>query len=146
MTNDNGSNAGFENIPTECNARILHFLDVDDLANVAQVSRRFNESSLHPSLPQNRTAMLTVIPRLLAHFNKSTGTVSCSPLPLLQKLRDKGALDQYRRFNRVKIIGHNLLQNASYEGAPNVVPDLRTLPHVRVLDLSFPSNALQKDI
>ncbi len=143
MTNDNGSNAGFENIPTECNARILHFLDVDDLANVAQVSRRFNESSLHPSLPQNRTATLTCVGRRLG---KRTGTLSSSPLPLMRKLRDKGALDQYRRFNRVKIIGHNLLQNASYEGAPNVVPDLRTLPHVRVLDLSFPSNALQKDI
>jgi hypothetical protein len=141
ITNDNESIAGLDNIPTECNIRILQFLDVDDLANVAQVSRRFNESSLHPSLPQNRTAMLTCIRRL----DKSTGMFSCSPLPLLQKLRDKGVMYQCHRFNRVKILGHNLLENYPQEEAYNVVPDLRTLPYVAVLDLSFPSNALQKN-
>jgi hypothetical protein len=142
ITNDNDSIAGFDNIPAECSARILQFLGVDDLASVAQVSHHFNENSLHPSLPQNRTATLTCVRRL----DKSTGMFSCSSLPLLQKLRDKGALYQCRRFNRVKIIGHNLLEKSPcQEEAYNVVPDLRTLPHVRVLDLSFPSNALQKD-
>jgi hypothetical protein len=143
-TNDNESIAGFDNIPTECKTRILQFQDVDDLASIAQVSHCFNESSLHPLLPQNRTVTLTCVRRL----DKSTGTLSASPLPLLQKLRDKGTLDQYRRFIKVRIIGHNLLENVekvSHEEARNVVPDLRTLPHVQVLDLSFPSNALQKD-
>jgi hypothetical protein len=143
LTNDSNeeSIASFDKISLECNARILQFLDVDDLANAAQVSRRFNENSLHPSLPQNRTAMLTCVRRL----DKSTGIFSCSPLPLLQKLRDKGALDQYQRFTKIKMIGHNLLDSASYVEALNEVPDPRTLPYVRSLDLSFPSTALQKD-
>jgi hypothetical protein len=128
----------FDNIPAECNVRIFQFLDVDDLASVAQVSRRFHENSLHPSLPQNRTATLTCIRRL----DKSTGTFYASPLPLLQKLVDKGSLDQYWRFNKVKIIGHNVLDNGvSMHVACNMVP----LQHVQVLDLSFPSNALKKD-
>ena len=143
LRNPNGydSIAGFDDIPAECNVCILQFLDRDDLANVAQVSHCFNENSLHPSLPQNRTVTLTCVRRL----DKSTGTFSCSPLPLLQKLRDKSWSEQYRRFKKIKMIGHNLLENASYEEACDAVPDLRTLIFVEVLDLSFPSNALQKD-
>jgi hypothetical protein len=132
---------GFDNIPAECNVCILQFLDVNDLANVAQVSHYFNENSLHPSLPQNRTVTLTCVGRL----DKSTGTLSASPLPLLQKLRDKGALDQYQRFNKVKIIGHNLLANASIPEVRGMSPGRFLLPHVRSLDLSFPSTALKKD-
>jgi hypothetical protein len=67
ITNDSNeeSIASFDKISLECNARILQFLDVDDLANSAQVSRRFHKNSLHPSLPQNRTAMLTCIRRFV---------------------------------------------------------------------------------
>jgi hypothetical protein len=36
-----------------------------------------------------------------------------SPFPLLQKLISKGALEQYGRFNKLKIIGQNLLVNVS---------------------------------
>jgi hypothetical protein len=136
LNKDNDSIAGFDDIPTECNVRILQLLDVDDLASVAQVARRFREDILHPSLPQNRTATLTCVRRL-----DKTGTLYASHLPLLKKLRDKAMSDQCWRFNKVKIIGHNLLENG---GLPEV-PFLRTLQHVRVLDLSFPSDALRKD-
>jgi hypothetical protein len=142
IPNDNDSIVGFDDIPAECNVCILLFLDVDDLANIAQVSRRFNENSLHPSLPQNRTATLTCVGRRL---DKSTGTFSCSPLPLLQMLRDKGALDQYRRFNKVKIIRHNLLEKVSIPEVRGMALGRFVLPHIRVLDLSFPSNPLKND-
>jgi hypothetical protein len=99
---NNDSIAGVYDVPAECNVRILQFLDVDDLANVAQVSRRFHENSLHPTLPQNRTALITCVRRL----DESTGTLSASPLPLLQKLKDKAMLDQCWRFNKIKITGH----------------------------------------
>jgi hypothetical protein len=138
---DNDSITGFDNIPAECNIHILQFLDVDDLANIAQVSRRFNENSLHTSLSQNRTATLTCVRRL----DESTGTLSASPLPLLQKLSSKGKIDQYWRFNKVKIIGHNLLEKESIPQLRNMPPgSVGTLQHVRVLDLSFPSNTLKK--
>jgi hypothetical protein len=138
---DNDSIAGFDDIPAECNVHILQFLDVDDLASVAQVSRRFNEDSLHPSLPQNRTATLTCVRR----FDKSAGTFSASTLPLLQKLRAKALSDQYWRFNKVKIIGHNVLDNVSNYELVHMVPGRLKLQQVRILDLSFPSNALKKD-
>jgi hypothetical protein len=142
-SDNDGIITGFDGIPAECDIHILQFLDVDDLANVAQLSRRFNENSLHPSLPQNRTATLTCVRRL----NESTGTLSASHLPLLQTLISKGKLDQYWRFNKVKIIGHNILEKVSIPSARNMPPgSVGTLQHVRVLDLSFPSNALKNDI
>jgi hypothetical protein len=133
IPNDNtDSIMGFDNIPAECNVSILQFLDVDDLASVTQISHRFHKNSLHPSLPQNRTATLTC-----AH--------SASPFPLLQKLTDKALLSRYWRFNKVKIIGHNLLENVSIPEVRAMMPGPIMLQHVRVLDLSFPSNALKKD-
>jgi hypothetical protein len=145
IPNDNAEDdsiAGFDNVPTECNVSILQFLDVDDLANAAQVSHRFHKNSLHPSLPQNRTATLTCVRRL----DESTGTLSASPFLLLQKLIGKGEFDQYGRFNKVKIIGHNLLENVSIPEVRGMLPgSVGRLHHVRVLDLSFPSNSLKKD-
>jgi hypothetical protein len=134
--------AGFYDVPAECSVRILQFLYKGDLANVAQVSRRFHENSLHPSLRQDRTATITCVRRLDAN----TGTFSASPFALLQKLVDKALLgDKYWRFTKVKIIGHNLLEKVSIPEVSDMLPGLLMLSHVRVLDLSFPSNALKKD-
>jgi hypothetical protein len=141
IPNDNHSIAGFDDVPAECNVRILQFLDVDELANIAQVSRRSHENSLHPSLPQNRTATLACVRR----WDESTGTFSASPLPLMQKLIDKAVKDQCWRFTKVKIIGHNLLENITIPEVRDMLPKTHMLHHVRVLDLSFPSNALKKD-
>jgi hypothetical protein len=138
----NDSIVGFDNIPAECNIHILQFLDADDLTNIAQASRRFHEHSLHSSLPQNRTATLTCVRRL----DESTGTLSTSPLHLLQKLISKGKKGQSWRFNKIKIIGHNMLENASIPKMRYMLssPDGK-LRNVRVLDLSFPCNTLKKD-
>ena len=55
-------------------------------------------------------------------------------------------MDQYRRFKKVKIIGHNLLANVSIPKMRDMLPGSDgPLQHVRVLDLSFPSNALKND-
>jgi hypothetical protein len=150
ILNDNENIVGFDDIPAECTICILQFLDVDDLANVTQVSRRFHDMSLNPSLPQYRTATLTCVRRL----DESTGTLSASPFSLLQKLIDKSShfslfdkswSEKYWRFSKVKIVGHNLLENVSIPEVRDMLPGSLMLPHVRVLDLSFPSNALKKD-
>jgi hypothetical protein len=141
ILNDNDDVPGFDSIPTECKISILQFLDVDSLGNVAQVSRRFHDDSLNPSLPHNRTATLTCVRRV----DESTGLLTASPFSLLQKLIDKSWSDKYWRFNKVKIIGHNLLENVSIPEVRNMLPGYIMLQHVRVLDLSFPSNALKKD-
>jgi hypothetical protein len=140
-TNDNDIITGFDDVPAECNVRILQFLDVDELANIAQVSHRFHENSLDPSLPQNRTATLACVRR----WDESTGTFSASPLLLMQKLIDKAVLDQCWRFTKIKIVGHNLLENITIPEVRDMLPNTRMLHHVRVLDLSFPSNAVQRD-
>lgn len=142
IQHSNDSVASFADIPTECNVRILQFLDVDDLANIAQVSRIFYEDSLHPSLPQNRTATLTCVPRM----DESTSILSASPFLLLLNLSDKALSGHDRRFNKIKIIGHNLLENSSIREVRGVLPgSLGMLQHAEVLDLSFPSNALRRD-
>jgi hypothetical protein len=47
---------------------------------------------------------------------------------------------------KIKMIVHNLLENASHEEARNVVPGRFLLPHIRGgLDLSFPSTTLKND-
>jgi hypothetical protein len=65
-------------------------------------------------------------------------------------LTDKALKDEDWRFNKVKIIGHNLLEIISIEEVRDVLPQYIVpgplmLRHVRVLDLSFPSNALERD-
>jgi hypothetical protein len=144
-TRSNDGIAGcFTNIPVECCVRILQFLEVEDLANVAQVSRRFNEDIMHSSLPQNRTATLTCVRRI----DGSTGVYSASFVSLFQTLMEKGVSDKSWRFNKVKIKGHNLLEDVWIPGIrnmlQNMLPGATTLQHVTVLDLSFPSNALKK--
>jgi hypothetical protein len=78
-------------------------------------------------------------------LDASTGTLSASPFPLLQELVNKALSDQYWRFNKVKIIGHNLLGNVSIPEVRDMLPGPLMLRHVRILDLSFPSNAFKKD-
>jgi hypothetical protein len=138
--NDGGIAGCFANIPAECCVHILHFLEVEDLANAAQVSRRFNEDSVHPSLPRNRTAMLTCVRRM----EESTGVYSASPLSLLQKLMGKGLSQNSWRFDKVKITGHNLLENVSIPEVLDMLPGPLMLRHVKVLDLSFPSDEFRK--
>jgi hypothetical protein len=59
IPNDNGDSVvGFDSVPAECSVRIFQFLDVDDLANVAQVSRRFHENTLHPSIQRRLLAFV----------------------------------------------------------------------------------------
>jgi hypothetical protein len=139
---DNDSIVGLDNIPAECNIHILQFLDVDDIVNVAQVARRFHMHSCHPSLPQNRTATLTCVYRV----DERTGRLSASPLPLLQKLISKGDCHRYWRFNKVKIIGHDIFEHVSRPRERGMRLDLgRKLQHVQILDLSFPSHALKNN-
>jgi hypothetical protein len=135
--------SAFGDIPDESVVGILHFLHADDLASVAQVSRRFRSNTEDHTLPQNRTATLTCVSD---QVDPITGTHSASPLNLLRKLHNKASstLD-LGRFNKVKIIGHNLLTEVSSAEVRAEWPNLFRLPHVLALDLSFPSDARRED-
>jgi hypothetical protein len=148
-SNDGGIAPGcFTSTPAECCVRILQFLDVDDLGSAAQVSRRFNEDSADSSLPKNRVATLTCVRRM----DENTGVYSASTFSLLRNLIDKGISKDSWRFTKVKIIGHNLLEKVSIPEVRDMLPDMLPvedhplmLRNVKVLDLSFPSNAFKKD-
>jgi hypothetical protein len=141
-SNDGGIAPGcFTSTPAECCVRILQFLDVDELGSAAQVSRRFNKDCADSSLPQNRVATLTCVRRM----DETTGVYSASTFSLLRNLIDKGLSKDSWRFTKVKIIGHSLLQKVSIPEVRGMLAGLGLLlRHVKVLDLSFPSDALKK--
>jgi hypothetical protein len=137
--------SAFGDIPAECIVGILQLLDADDLGSVAQVSDSFCSHTEDPTLPQNRTATVTCVSD---HFDPITGTHSASPFRLFGCLRNRArsrTLD-LRRFNKVKIIGHNLLTDVPIAQVLREVQyDFFELPHVQALDLSFPSDARRED-